>query len=127
MLVWLVENSEVVTGLVKVGGPRYWGEVDAVHLSGERNRLKVQGLWCRFLLVDSCGWVVNQDDACIEICWRLALWVEGPRCGQLEQEPDSQGASMETGWDTSHGEYHLDCFGRIMEHEGNVSPACLHG
>ena len=27
----------------------------------------------------------------------------GPECGQLEQEPGSQGASMEAGWATLHG------------------------
>ena len=37
------------------------GEVDPVHLSGQRNRLKMWGLWCRVMLVDCCGWVVNQD------------------------------------------------------------------
>ena len=55
-----------------VGG-RYLGEVGIIHLSGQRNSLKVWGLWCRFLLVDCCGWVVNQDGVCIEICWMLAL------------------------------------------------------
>ena len=42
------------------GGERYWGKVGAVHLSGQRNRLKVRGLWCWVMLVDYCGWVVNQ-------------------------------------------------------------------
>ena len=40
---------------------RYWGEEGAVHLSGQRNSLKVWGLWCRVMLVDCCSWVVNQD------------------------------------------------------------------
>ena len=43
------------------GGVRHWGEVGAVHLSGQRNRLKVKGLWCRVMLMDCCGLVVNQD------------------------------------------------------------------
>ena len=47
-------------------GKRYWGEVGLLtylvkDLSGQRNRLKVQGQWCRIMLVDCCGWVVNQD------------------------------------------------------------------
>ena len=45
------------------GWGRYWGEVDAVHLTGQRNRLKVWGLWCRVMLVDCSGWVLNQDAA----------------------------------------------------------------
>ena len=40
---------------------------------------------------------------CIEIRWRAVLCKEGPGCGQLEQEPDGQGAFMEAGWATSHG------------------------
>ena len=40
---------------------RHWGEVGAVHLSGQRNRLKVKGLWCRVMLMECCGLVVNQD------------------------------------------------------------------
>ena len=43
------------------GGGRYWGEIGAVYLPGQRNRLKVRGLQCRVMLVDCCGWVVNQD------------------------------------------------------------------
>ena len=35
---------------------RYWGEVGAVHLSDQRNRLKVQGL-----LLNCCSWLVNED------------------------------------------------------------------
>ena len=42
-------------------GEIYRGEVGTVHLSGQRKRLKVQGLWCRVMLVDCCGWVVKQD------------------------------------------------------------------
>ena len=42
------------------GGKRYWGEVDAVHISDQRKRLKVWGMLCRIMLVDCCGWVVNQ-------------------------------------------------------------------
>ena len=43
------------------GGGRYWGEVGAaVHLFGQRNRLKAWKLWCRVLLVDSCSCVLNQ-------------------------------------------------------------------
>ena len=42
-------------------GERYWDEEVAVHLSGQRNMLKVWGLWCRAMLVDCCSWVVNQD------------------------------------------------------------------
>ena len=37
------------------GGERYLGEVGAVHLSGQRSRLKEQELWCRVMLVDSWG------------------------------------------------------------------------
>ena len=40
---------------------RYWDEVGAAHLSDQRNRLTVRGLWCRDMLVDCCGWAVNQD------------------------------------------------------------------
>ena len=36
-------------------GERYLGEVGAVHLSGQRSRLKEQELWCRVMLVDSWG------------------------------------------------------------------------
>ena len=36
-------------------GERYWAEVGAVHLSDQRNRLKVRGLWFRVMLVDCCG------------------------------------------------------------------------
>ena len=39
---------------------------------------------------------------CIEICWRTALCKEGSGCGQLEQEPDGQGALMKAGSATSH-------------------------
>ena len=52
------------------------------------------------LLVGCCGWVVNEDGVCIEVCWRSE---GGPGCGQLEQEPDGQGASMVAGWATTHG------------------------
>ena len=53
--------GRVLSARVEGGG--YWGEVGAVHLSCQKNRLKVQerGLWCRVMLVDCCGWVVNQD------------------------------------------------------------------
>ena len=47
--------------------------------------------------------MVYQDGVCKKVCWRLTLCEVGPGYGQLEQEPDSQGASMETGWATSHG------------------------
>ena len=50
-----------------------------------------------------CGWVVNQDGVCIEVCWGFAVCEGGPGCGQLEQKPDGQGASMEAEWATSHG------------------------
>ena len=33
------------------------------------------------LLVGCCGWVVNEDGVCIEVCWRLALCEGGPGCG----------------------------------------------
>ena len=33
----------------------------------------------------------------------MAVFEKGPGCGHLEQKPDSQGASMEAGWATSHG------------------------
>ena len=54
-------------------------------------------------LMGCCRWVVNQDGVCIEVCWRSALCEGGPECGQLEQEPDGQGASMEAGWATLRG------------------------
>ena len=43
------------------GRGRYWNEVGAVHLSDQINRLKVRGLWWRVMLVDCCGWMVNED------------------------------------------------------------------
>ena len=55
---------ETVLGIVcKSGGEgeKYWGEEGAVHLSGQRNGLKVWGFWCRVILVECCSWVVNQD------------------------------------------------------------------
>ena len=55
------------------------------------------------LLAGCCGWVVNEDGVCIEVCWKLAVCEKGPGCGHLEQKPDGQGASMEAGWATSHG------------------------
>ena len=59
-----------------------------------------------------CRWVVNQDGVCIEVCCRSALCKGGRAgCGQLEQEPNGQGASMTAGWATLHVEYHVDCFG----------------
>ena len=41
--------------------------------------------------------------SCIEVCWRSTGCEGGPGCGQLEQKPDGQGASMEPEWATSHG------------------------
>ena len=38
---------------------------------------------------------------CIKIRWTRALLKRGSGCGQLEQEPDGQGALMEAGWATS--------------------------
>ena len=55
------------------------------------------------LLVNCCGWVMNQYGVCVKVCWRSALCDGGPGCGQLKQEPDGQRASMEAGWATSHG------------------------
>ena len=55
------------------------------------------------LLVGCCGWVVKQDGVCIEACWRSAVREGGPGCGQQEQDPDGQVASMEAQWPTSHG------------------------
>ena len=55
------------------------------------------------LLVRCCDWVVKQDGVCIEVCWRSAICEDGPGCGQLEQKPDDQGASMGAEWATSHG------------------------
>ena len=60
---------------------RYWGEVGAIGLSGERKRLKVWGLWYRFLLVDCFGCLVNHDGVCIEVCWWSDLCEGGPGCG----------------------------------------------
>ena len=37
---------------------------------------------------------------CIKICCKTALCKRGPGCGQLEQDPDHQGAVMEAGWAT---------------------------
>ena len=63
-IVWKSGDGGVGKG---VGGgerqERYWGEVSAVHLSGQRNRLKVQVLWYRVMLVNCCGLVMNQDSA----------------------------------------------------------------
>ena len=73
-------------------GQRYCGEVAAAYLSGQRNRSKKWRAWRRLMLVDCCGWVVNQD----------GVFVSKSECGQLEQEPDGQGALMEAGWATSH-------------------------
>ena len=55
------------------------------------------------LLVGCCGWVVNQDGVCIDVCWGSAVCEGGLVCGQLEQKTDGQGASMEAEWATSHG------------------------
>ena len=60
--------DRVEYGLQVWKGGRYRGEVGAVHLSGQRERLKVRAMWCKFLLVDCCGWVVNQDGA---LYWNL--------------------------------------------------------
>ena len=41
------------------GDWRGWDEVGSVHLSSQRNRLKMRGLWCRVILVrlgDEPGW-----------------------------------------------------------------------
>ena len=54
------------------------------------------------LLVGCCGWVVKQDGVCIGVSWRSAICKGRPGCGQLEQKPDVQGASMEPEWPTSH-------------------------
>ena len=50
--------------VVVVGGgelERDWDKVGSVHPSGQRNRLKVRGLWCGVMLVDCYDWVMNQD------------------------------------------------------------------
>ena len=48
-------------------------EVGTVHLLDQRNRLKVRGMWCRVVLVDCCGWVVNQDG----VLYQKRLCVKG--------------------------------------------------
>ena len=68
--------------------------------------------------MDCCGWVVNQDSVLYRNPLRTALCKRGPGCGQLEQEPDGQGALMEAGRVTSHSQYHVDCSGLIPEREG---------
>ena len=49
--------------VVVVGGELEsdWDKVGSVHPSGQRNRLKVRGLWCGVMLVDCYDWVMNQD------------------------------------------------------------------
>ena len=74
------------------GKERYLPEVGAVHLFAQRNRLKIEELCSTFVLVDCCSSV--GDHLCAK---------EGPGCGKLEQEPDSQRALMEEDWVTSHG------------------------
>ena len=54
------------------------------------------------LLMGCCSRVVNQDGVGIEVCSRSAICEGGPGCDQLEQKPDSQGASMEAEWAISH-------------------------
>ena len=40
---------------------------------------------------------------CFKIHSRTAVSKEGPVCGKLQQEPESQGTHIEAGWATSHG------------------------
>ena len=54
---------------------------------------------------------------CIEIRCIMALWKGGPGCGQLEEEPDDQGALMEAGG-LPPMVNHVDCSGLIPEREG---------
>ena len=58
------------------------------------------------MFVDCCSWVVNQDGVLYQNPLengRTTLREEKPGSGQLEQEPDGQGAHMEAVWATSHG------------------------
>ena len=55
------------------------------------------------LLAGCCGWVVNEDGVCVEVCWRWLCLKRDLGVGHLEQKPDGQRASMEAGWATSHG------------------------
>ena len=66
-------------------GGDFWGEVGTVHLSGQRNRLKVWGLWCRILLVSYWGWVVNQDGVLYQNLLEIGSMQSkgGPGCWQL--------------------------------------------
>ena len=51
-------------------------------------------------MVQASWWAVaagNQDGVFIEVSWRSALCKVRPGCGQLQQELDGQGASMEAG------------------------------
>ena len=52
--------------------------------------------------MDCCCLVLNQDGVCIKFYWISVLCKGGPECGQLDQEPDGQGASIKVGWATSH-------------------------
>ena len=51
----------MVVGVVGGELERDWDKVGSVHPSGQRNRLKVRGLWCGVMLVDCYDWVMNQD------------------------------------------------------------------
>ena len=46
------------------------------------------------------GWLVGRDQVSV---WLALLGKRISVCGKLEQEPDSQGASIEAEWATSHG------------------------
>ena len=54
-------------------------------------------------LVGCCGWVVNQDGVLYQDLLEITSMQRGTWCGQLEQEPDGQEASMEVGWATFYG------------------------
>ena len=94
----------VLPARVEVGGGerRYWGEVGAVHLSGQKTYWKcadcAAGLCWRTV---APGWWTRMM-FCIEIRWRTSLCTRGSWYGQLEQQSEGQGSLMEEGSATSH-------------------------
>ena len=50
------------------------GEAGADYLPSGSNEVKVWRRLSRFLLLDSCGWVVILGSACMEISWGWAHW-----------------------------------------------------
>ena len=58
-------------------GRIYWGEVDTVYLSGQRNRLEVWGMLWRVMLLECYGWVENQDGIFVSKSAGEQLYVKG--------------------------------------------------